>query len=151
MSGGRLRWVLLVSLGLNVALGTALLLPWAMPAHFHHARHHAPGHGGDHLPSPRHMRRVLGPQRAADVEAVMERHRPAIRATFGPLREARQHAHAVLQSDPFDPEALQQAFAELRARDAETAAAVQAMLAEVAATLSAEERRRLAKSFPERR
>lgn len=148
-----LRWVLLVSLGLNVALGTALVLPWLVPERFGYdeERRRGPGHGPDHLPSPRHLRQVLDQDRRAEVEAIMDRHRPGVRATFRPLREARERAHAALHAEPFDREALDRAFAELRARDAESAMAVQAMMADVAAALTPAERARMAELMPERR
>ena len=148
-----MRWVLLASLALNVALATALVLPWLVPERFGHGgeHRHRPGHGPDHLPNPRHLREVLDEARRTEVEAILQRHRPRVRATFRPLRDARERAHAAMHAEPFDAAALERAFAELRARDAESAMAVQAMLAEVAAALTPEERARMAELMPERR
>ena len=142
------RWVLLASLALNVVLGAALALPWL--ASDHDRPRHARTHGRDHMPSPRHVRRVLGEDRADVVEAVMKRHRPDIRATFPPLREARRAAHAAIAADPFDGAALERAFADLRARDADSKAAIQAMLVELMAQLTPAERRKVIDSMPKR-
>lgn len=142
------RWVLLASLALNVALGAALALPWLAPDH--DRPRHARMHGRDHMPSPRHVRRVLGEERADVVEAVMKRHRPDIRATFPPLREARRAAHAAIAADPFDAAALERAFAELRARDADSKTAIQAMLVELMAQLTPAERAKVVDSMPKR-
>ena len=121
------RWVLLLSLALNVALGAALLLPLVAADHYRGQRS-GHSHGGDHMPSPRQLRRLLGEEREAVVDAVFEKHRPALRETFRPLHAARGAVHAAMHAEPFDRAALDAAFAELRERDAATAAAVQAML-----------------------
>ena len=143
------RWVLLLSLALNVALGAALLLPLVAADHYRGQRS-GHSHGGDHMPSPRQLRRLLGEEREAVVDAVFEKHRPALRETFRPLHAARGAVHAAMHAEPFDRAALDAAFAELRERDAATAAAVQAMLAEVIAQLTPDERARIAASMEKR-
>jgi Spy/CpxP family protein refolding chaperone len=142
------RWLLLASLALNVALGAALALPWLASDHYKPT--HSRMHGRDHMPSPRHLRRVLGEDRSTVVEAVMQRHRPHIRATFPPLREARRATHAAMAADPFDAAALERAFAELRERDARSTTAIQAMLAELMTQLTPAERAKIVASMPRR-
>jgi len=141
------RWLLLLSLALNVALGAALVLPMVASEHYRGHRSGSHSHGRDHMPNPRHLRRLLGEERASLVDAEVDRHRERIRATFPPLHAARATVHAAMHAEPFDRAALDHAFAELRARDAATAEAVQAMLADVIAQLTPEERARIATSM----
>ena len=134
------RWLLLASLGLNIALLSGLAVhafEHGRPPH-HEART-AMGRG-EMLPHPMLLRRVLSGEREAVADAVMRKHRDGIRRALRARADARAEVHAVLSATALDRPALDRAFAALRARDAEAATAVQAMLAELMGELTPAER-----------
>ena len=139
--GTWVRVLLVVSLALNVAVLAGF------------AWHHFGGHdgrpGGDRhhamrgtmMPNPRVLRDVLPEERRVVVDAMLEEHRQDIRGSVREVFAARKRVHDLMAADTIDRAALDSAFADLRARDAEAATAVQAMLTEVAVELTPEERR----------
>lgn len=136
-----MRWLLVASLALNV--GILAGLGWA---HFSddgpHQRHMRMARG-TMMPSPRLLRGVLPAERRAVADAVMAAHRAPIQEAVGRVFEARARVHALVTAETLDRPALDRAFADLRARDAEAAIAVQAMLTELVSELTPEERRAL--------
>ena len=139
--GTWLRVLLVASLALNVAFAAGFA--WR---HFDGHDGRAGGHRphamrGTMMPSPRVLRQVLPEERRVVVDALLEEHRQAIRGSVGDVFEARRRVHALMTADTIDRAALEAAFADLRARDAEAATVVQAMLTELAVELTPEERR----------
>lgn len=136
-----MRWLLVASLALNVAVlgGVA----WAHFSHDGPHQRHVRMARGTIMPNPMQLRRVLPPERRGVVDAALARHREHVRTSVADVFEARARVHALLTAETLDPAALESAFAELRASDAEAASAVQAMITEVAAELTPEERRKL--------
>ena len=117
-----------ISLSLNAFCLAALLTGWfgSGPAH------HDPG---QHLPpQARELFRELAPFRQAGVREAMQT-----------IRQQRQGVRAALTAEPYDPDELAAAFARLR--EAETTAALRAHqhISRVAATLSAQDRKQLAR------
>lgn len=143
-----LRWLLVASLALNVAVLAGVA--WA---HFSddgpHQRHMRMARGTV-MPNPAQLRRVLPPERRAVVDAALARHRDHVRTSVADVFEARARVHALLTAETLDRAALDQAFAVLRASDAEAASAVQAMITEVATELTPEERRAMAEAVHRR-
>ena len=137
-----LRWLLVASLALNVGLLSGIA--WE-----HFDRDDPPRHvklrvaRGAMMPGPHMLHRTLPPERRAVVDAVHAAHQDRIHATVREVFAARARVHALMTAETLDRPALDRAFAELRDRDAEAAAAVQAMLTELAAELTPEERRKL--------
>ncbi len=99
------------------------------------------------LPSPRAMQRVLQPHERAAMAEVFGPRRRAIGLGLVELGEARAAVRDALLAEPFDPAALEEAFGVLRAQDATLAGDVHAGLAELAARLDADGRRRLAEGL----
>ena len=134
------RIVLLLSLALNLALG--VFVAW----------HHGPWRDADrgrhgpalpHLFDVRALRRVVAPERADALTPIFERHRPAMRARLLDLFAARGDVRRAIAAEPYDQQALQSAFARLREADRATAEEAQAMLAELLAVATPEERRKM--------
>ena len=135
------RIALLLSLALNVALGA--MLAW----------HHGPWRGergGRHAPSLPHLfdvralRRVIPDERQPVLQPIFEKHRPEMRSRLHALFAARGDVRQAIAAEPFDPVALQSAFARLREADRATAEQAQTMMAEVLAVATPEERRKMA-------
>ena len=143
--GTWLRVLLVASLALNVAVAAGF-------AWHHFDRGHDRGRDGHRphvmrgtmMPSPRVLRQVLPEERRVVVDALLHEHRKAIRGSVRDVFAARRAVHELMTADTIDRPALERAFADLRARDAEAATAVQAMLTELATELTPAERRALA-------
>lgn len=137
-----LRWLLVASLALNVGLLSGIAWKYLdrddppKRIHLRMAR-------GTMMPSPHLLRRALPEDRRAVVDAVLAEHHEQIHASVGAVFEARARVHALVTAETLDRPALDRAFADLRARDAEAATAVQAMLTELVTELTPEERRAL--------
>lgn len=138
-----LRWLLVASLALNIGVLSGIAWHHFGDGDDSHRGHMRMMARGTMMPSPRLLHRVLPEERRAVVDAVMARHREPIRATVGRVFEARARVHALVTAETLDRPALDRAFADLRARDAEAATAVQAMLTELVGELTPEERRAL--------
>ena len=148
--GTWLRVLLVASLALNVAFAAGFA--WR---HFDGHDGRSGGHRphamrGTMMPSPRVLRQVLPEERRAVVDAVLEEHRQPIRANVREVYQARTAVHELMTAETIDRAALDQAFADLRARDTEAATAVQAMLTELATELTPAERRALAEAVHRR-
>ncbi len=140
------RWTLLLSLALNVALIAVLgwqHAPWRERGG--HGRHAIP-----HLLDVRALRNALTPEREAILRPVLEAHRENIRGRLGDLFRARRALRETIAAEPFDAAALETAFAQLRAADAATAIEAHAMLVEVLAAATPEERKKMAELMAKR-
>lgn len=144
-----LRWLLVASLALNVAVLAGVAWHHFEGGHMRQRMrmHHM---GGVPMPSPMALRRALPEDRRAVLDETLARHRPRIGESVRAVMQARRHAHELMTAEEIDPQALATAFADLRARDAEAAEAVQAMLADLLPRLTPEERRALGESMHRR-
>lgn len=141
-----LRWLLLGSLLLNIMLGVAVLRPmlaWHLAGGPPHREH-----GGG--PDPRALFGALSRMRTAEIESLLEKHRPAIRESWVALREQRRLLREALQQPDSREADLAAAFTALRHQEDQVAERVHALLSEALAGMSAEERDRFAKQMLQR-
>ena len=134
------RLVLLLSLALNLAL--LVFVGW------HHGPWRDQGRGRNAPPLPhlfdvRALRRVIPPEREAVLQPIFETHRPQMRARLHDLFAARGDVRRAIAAEPYDRAALDSAFARLREADRATAEEAQAMLTELLAVATPEERRKM--------
>jgi uncharacterized membrane protein len=87
--------------------------------------------------------RSYPPELRRDVLRRLLQDRTELRAAVGGLREARQRMFAVMQADPLDRGALDQAMAEVRVRTGVLQALLQSALAASLAETPVEERRKI--------
>ena len=140
MMSRTVRLALLMSLALNLML--AGMLAWQHgPWRGERGARHAPAL--PHLFDVRALRRVIPEERQHVLQPVFEKHRPEMRSRLHALFAARGDVRRAIAAEPFDPVALQSAFARLREADRATAEQAQAMMAEVLAVATPEERRRM--------
>jgi Spy/CpxP family protein refolding chaperone len=92
---------------------------------------------------PRHMMRGLRDLGPAG-QQMMDARREAMRAHHRALRDAQDAVNKALTAEPFDPNKLNAALAELRARQAAAAQAAHGALVDLAGKLDADQRRALA-------
>jgi Spy/CpxP family protein refolding chaperone len=78
-----------------------------------------------------------------EVSRVMERHGPRLQASRRGLRGTRRAVRDALAAEPFERQALEQALSSMRARTAESQAAMHAALVDLADQLPREQRRKL--------
>jgi uncharacterized membrane protein len=140
MSDPLRRWrlatfgALLLAVALGGALATVLLA----------RSHHRHPHAVMTLPGLRVLAGELEPaERAALRTAFRERH-PQMRARIDALHAARKGVVDALRAEPFDRARLESALAEVRAQDTAAAAGVHETLVELAVSLDAAGRERLA-------
>jgi uncharacterized membrane protein len=138
----RLLFVLAVSLALNclaagylIGRGAASLPPPPAPSP---AAANANGFGERLKQLPAAERQKF--------HSAMQPERAAIRQAHEDLMQARAHLAQVMAAEPYDPEQMRQAFAEVRAKAETLQSRVQDATAQALAALSAESRRRLAGS-----
>jgi uncharacterized membrane protein len=132
---------LAIALAISVALNLFLAGFVAMRA-LHGGRHHARGQHGP----------FLGPRKLSGGDpAIRQALRAAMKRRDGEFRAHGQHLHgarvavsAAFGAEPFDAQALERAFVDLRARTVESQALMHGVLAEVAPTLTSAQRARLA-------
>jgi uncharacterized membrane protein len=137
-----IRLLLIVSLALNVLLGTALATALLMQyrSGAHEARHMD-------LPSPRALARHLHEDERSRLRAILGGHRPAFRAAGGEVMEARRRVRDALTAEPFEAETLANALADLRRGQGRMSAEAQAAIVELAESMDAEGRQRLARAI----
>lgn len=141
------RVLLLLSLALNVALGTW----WAA----HALRHDGGGRGAraalPQLVDLREFRRALPEPRRTVVDEAFAAHRPAMRERLVALHAARRDVREAMRAEAYDRGALDAAFERLREAESAAAREAQALLADVLDVATVEERRRLSELVPRRR
>lgn len=87
----------------------------------------------------------FGPQAEPMIDAIMAKHGEGLRMQRRELRQARKAVRDALLNEPFDPGRLEQAFAGLRARTESSQASMHEALVELARSLPADQRKRLAR------
>jgi uncharacterized membrane protein len=138
-----IRMLLVVSLALNVLLGTALATALLMQYRSGGA------HGARHmdLPSPRALARHLHDDERTRLRSILSGQRPAFRAAGGEVMEARRRVRSALTAEPFQAEALASALADLRRGQGRMSTEAQAAIVELAASMDADGRQRLARAI----
>ena len=136
----RYRWLLLLSLALNIGVVTALVAH-----HWHgHERHGSAERRWSRLPDSRQLARVLEGADRRILREVLERHHEQIGGQYRPLGHARHDVAQALRAEPFDPDALNQAFASMRRNEGAMGEAMNAFMLDLASRISADGRQRIA-------
>jgi len=143
-AGRRLRLALMASLALNVLIIGAVAGTMLFGRH-HGWRHH--GHHGGLLA----FARTLPPERGEMLRKKIESERVVLEPLREAERKARDEARSVLTAEPFDIEKFKAALDRAADADAKEKKARMALFADTAATLTAEERRKLHFWFEKRR
>jgi uncharacterized membrane protein len=138
--------VLIVSLGLNLFLGSLMIGRWLSgpphrPAPFARTER-APGAEANRFLE--RMASDLPREHRAGFEATFERHRERLGRAAGEARQARDHVREALRKEPFDRAELERAFEGLRARNNALQQEIQSAIVEGAAALPPDARERLA-------
>lgn len=136
----RIRWLLVASLALNLvfatALGTRLLT---------HRMHAGSGPiSGAGFPSPRALHRHLNETERSALRAALESRRELFREQAREARRARRDVERALLAEPFERDALDDAMQRVRQHSGGLAEHAQKAIVELAASMDAEGRQRLA-------
>ncbi|SNB51074.1 Uncharacterized membrane protein [Arboricoccus pini] len=135
------RIVITLSLALNLFLlgalsaGIVTRYGWPPPP---------PGQGPAILPNPRELKEALSPGDRDLLDETFKAHRAEFRPLIEAMRASREQAVAALTAKPFDPKALQAAFADLLASDEKVTAQAQNVLVELAGKLGDDGREAIA-------
>jgi uncharacterized membrane protein len=144
-AGRRSRWILLVSIALNLFFVGA----WAAFAW----RHYAWERHGPWTPAT-HIERLAAALPVADGEKLRSEfhaHQQNIETAITFYRQAQRHMRDQLRAEPFNVEALRAAMAEARAARGKLDEALQDVIATAGAAMTPEGRRSLADWTPYRR
>jgi uncharacterized membrane protein len=136
------RYLLLLSLALNLGLGAALL-----SAHWHQQQASTSGMSDRRwarIPSPRMLAGALDEADRKILLEVIETHRGKLGEHFRPLGGARRELAEALRAEPFDPVAMQRAFGRIRESESGTATAMHAFMLDLAIRVSPSGRQRIA-------
>lgn len=135
------RALLLLSLALNLVLGTALVA-----IHWHHPDDtpSVAERRWARIPDPRQLARTLDDADRKVLSEVIEAHRGELGEHFRPLGHARRALAEALRAEPFDPAAMQRAFEQMRSSESGTANAMHAFMLELATKVSPAGRQRIA-------
>jgi len=131
----RLSIALLASLALNLFLGGMLTSQWIFAD-----RKDRPHHVGRF--DRQGARAAIDEQYRPAVDAVWQRHKAALRGRVRAVREVRRRLRQQLVAEELDQAALAQTYEELHARGLAARNLLGKPLAEIAAALPAEERKR---------
>ena len=139
----KIRWVLILSLALNLVLLTALAT-WTV-VHRLHERAEMTGVPG--LPSPRVLMRHLEQDERERLREALRRQAPAFRSEARAAAAAHREVEQALLAEPFDRAALEAAMARARGHAGGLAEGAQRAIAELAEGLDRDGRERLAKAL----
>jgi uncharacterized membrane protein len=136
----RYRWLLLLSLALNLGLASALVAH-----HWHGYERHGSGERRwSRLPDSRQLARVLGDADQRILREVLDSHREQIGGQFRPLGDARRDVAQALRAEPFDPQNLSLAFTRMRGSEGAMGEAMHDFMLDLATQVSADGRQRIA-------
>ena len=144
--GRRLMIALFASLAVNLFFAGLLI---GGPAfrdggrEFGHRGAPAPGL----LPNPRVFVEALGPLEGRRLQREIRQQVPDLRDRVMTMRAKQGNVLAAMRADPYDPEALTAALAEIRDQHGELASSLQAPLADILAGLTPDQRQKLADAF----
>lgn len=136
----RIRWLLVVSLALNLIFATALGT-WLLTHRLHAASTPISSPG---FPSPRALHRHLNETERSALRAALESRRDLFREQAREARRARRDVERALLAEPFERAALDDALQRVRAHSGGLAEHAQKAIVELAASMDAEGRQRLA-------
>ena len=94
---------------------------------------------------PEALRRALPTERHGLLDGVLATHRAAMHARIDRMAQAREGVREAMRTEPFERERLDAAFAQLRDTESHTAQEAHALLADLAAQATPQERERLAR------
>ncbi len=114
------------------------------------ALRHGASHGGVGFRDIRSFARFVPEEKRDDARVVLEQHQEEYRAAIDQMKAARRNVAEVFAADPYDPAALEQALAELRAASSATRSLAHGAMIEIGADLTAEERADVIEKFRER-
>ncbi len=134
-TGRRFQIVLFVSLALNLFLAGFLAARWLAPA-WHEERR------GPEAIAERLTSRLSGAD-AEVMRAAFQANQPKLASLFGELQQARREVRQRLAAQPFDPDALAKAVADLRVKQAAFFSALQDTILPAVGKLSPEGRSHL--------
>ncbi|GAB4572646.1 MAG: hypothetical protein Tsb008_05840 [Rhodothalassiaceae bacterium] len=139
-----LHWVLALSLALNLFIG-GQFLGRALFGHGDHHDHHASrGDAFSLRLELRALESALGPEGREALRASMRARRSEMGPRFEAVRLGRDRVTAALAAEPFDADALAEAFAALNRALGTLQEPIQQTILEAAGNMSHEERRRMA-------
>ncbi len=107
--------------------------------------------GGGRMDGMRMMRAMRGMELDDEAAALLEARREVMREHRKTLRAARKAVREAMHAEPFDPAALEAAFATQRKAHGDSQAAAHETMTQLAAKLSAEQRAQLMKAGKRRR
>ena len=99
------------------------------------------------LPNPRVFVEALGPMEGRRFQRELRQQVPDLRSKFLAMRAKHRNVVAAMRADPFDPEALTAALAEIRDQQRDLASSLQDPIADLLADLTPEQRQKLADAF----
>jgi uncharacterized membrane protein len=138
--------VLLISLAVNLFLAGLFAV-----GYFKDGRHHRGGHGMS-MGMPHHVvARHLSDDERQALRATMREHRSTFQPLFNDLKAARLALSEAVAADPYEPEAVRDAFASMRAGMDALATQSQGALVEAFADLSPESRDKIAEALKQGR
>lgn len=110
-----------------------------------------PPRGPTILPNPHELKEALSPGDRDILEETFKAHRAQFRPLITAVHASREQVTAALTAKPFDPKALQAAFADLLMRDEAVTAQAQDVLAELAGKIGDDGREAIAGLMDRRR
>jgi len=134
-TGRRVQILLFVSLALNLFLAGFLAARWLAPEW--HERPHGPQAIVERLTSH------LSGADAEVMRAAFQANQDKLAAAFGELQQARREVRQILAAQPFDPDALAKAIADVRTKQGAFFAVIQDTILPAVGKLSPEGRKRL--------
>jgi uncharacterized membrane protein len=138
------RWLLILSLALNLVFATALGT-WYVK--HRSATPELRGQLAPGLPSPRHLMRHLEPDERVLLREALQRRAPGFRSAARETGQARREVHRALLAEPFVRADLEAAMARLRQHGGRLSESAQASLVDLAEAMDSEGRARLAKAL----
>lgn len=128
---------LFISLALNLLIGGAMIGRWGW-----HGDHH--DRGGGHWGARFWLERALGDEAAPKVEKLWDEHRAQLEPLRAASKQAREDVRAALSARNFDAEAYARALDISLERSMAIRASHHAFMTQLAATLTPEQRAKLA-------
>ncbi len=139
----RIRWLLVASLALNLVFATALGT-WLLTHRMHGGSGSLSGAG---FPSPRALHRHLNDAERTALRAALESRRELFREQAREARTARRDVEQALLAEPFERDVLDAAMQRVRLHSGGLAEHAQQAIVELATSMDAEGRQRLAKAL----
>lgn len=138
------RW-LKIALGVSIALNVLIVAAVAGLA-----IRHGHGGGGAGFRDIRSFAQFVPEERRDEARAVLETRHEAFREARREMRQARRAAGEAFSAEPYDPVAVEQALADLRAASGAMRSLAHGAMVEIGGELTAEERAEVIAKFRER-